>query len=104
MIGRLDVLEERRHFGWIAVPDRMELLLSKVASDLRRRRVHRERAGMRHRPGDTEMIAGHSFVPFLRRLCENCLVSQEKRHALDVSPRLHLSHHHFEALKSLATP
>jgi hypothetical protein len=86
MIGRLEVLEQRGHFGRIAVPDRMELLLGKAAGDLRRRRVHRERAGMRHRPGDTEVIARHSFVPFLRRLCENRLLRHAKRHALDVSP------------------
>jgi hypothetical protein len=59
------VLKERGHLGGIALPGRIQLLLGTSAGDLRPGRVHRERASMRDRIGDTEVIAWHGFVPFL---------------------------------------
>src|SRR5262245_42888919 len=61
----VEVLEERGHLSGIAVPGRVQMLLSKAAGDLRRGCVHRDRAGMRARRGDAEVIAGHGFVPSL---------------------------------------
>jgi hypothetical protein len=65
VIRRVEAVEERGHLGGIAVPGGIQLLLDKSAGDLRRGRVHRKRAGMRDRIGDTEVIAWHEFVPFL---------------------------------------